>query len=230
MNKKIVFASIFVIGMLALAMGIGTYSYFTQTETSTGNTFQAGWVDLALSTGSGYKNPWNGSLATFTNMAPGQETSETNIWFMNNGSLNGTVTVKLSYTEKDATAPSADVNVSANYFASKVIITHVEVDGTGNVSKYWGLQVIDDAYGGNTTAALAAGAVVSDGAGGHLATVYGVSKITLHFWDTYHGNDIVFQPNDFHKETLQLKLDADVGNDFQYDGIDITMTATITNA
>jgi predicted ribosomally synthesized peptide with SipW-like signal peptide len=228
MNKKIIFASIFVIGMLALAMGYGTYSYFTQTETSIGNTFQAGWVDLALSNGGGYVNPWVGPLATFTNIAPGQETSATNIWFMNNGSLSGKVTVKLSYTENDAIGD--DVGVSADYFASKVIITHVGVDDSSNVAMWWGLQVIDDAYGGNATNALAAGAVVSDGAGGHLATVYGVSQITLHFWDTYQGNDIVFLPNDFHKETLKLKLDADVGNDFQYDGIDIIMTATITNA
>jgi len=228
MNKKIIFASIFVIGMLALAMGYGTYSYFTQTETSTGNTFQAGSVDLALSTGSGYVNPWVGPLATFTNIAPGQETSATNIWFKNAGSLSGKVTVKLSYTENDAIGN--DVGVSANYFASKVIITHVGVDDSPNVASWWGLQVIDDAYGGNAANALAAGAVVSDGAGGHLATVYGVSMITLHFWDTYQGNDIVFLPTDFHKETLKLKLDANVDNDFQYDGIDIIMTATITNA
>jgi predicted ribosomally synthesized peptide with SipW-like signal peptide len=228
MNKKIIFASIFVIGMLALAMGYGTYSYFTQTETSTGNTFQAGWVDLALSTGGVYVNPWTGPLATFTNIAPGQETSATNIWFKNVGSLSGIVTVKLSYTENDAIGN--DVGVSADYFASKVIITHVGVDDSSNVAMYWGLQVIDDAYGSNAANALAAGAVVSDGAGGHFATVYGVSQITLHFWDTYQGNDIVFLPNDFHKETLKLKLDAIVGNDFQYDGIDIIMTATITNA
>lgn len=228
MNKKIIFASIFVIGMLALAMGYGTYSYFTQTETSTGNTFQAGWVDLALSTGGDYVNPWSGPLATFTNIAPGQETSATNIWFKNAGSLAGKVTVKLSYTENDAIGN--DVDVSANYFASKVIITHVGLDDSPNVAMWWGQQVIEDAYGNNTANALAAGAVVSDGAGGHLATVYGVSKITLHFWDTYQGNDIVFLPTDFHKETLKLKLDADVGNDFQYDGIDIIMTATITNA
>lgn len=231
MNKKIVFASIFVIGMLAMAMGIGTYSYFTQTETSTGNTFQAGWVDLALSNGGPYYNPWSGPLATFTNMAPGQETSPTNIWFKNAGSLPGVVHVQLSYTENDASAPVTDVNVSANYFASKVIITHVGLDDSANIAIWWGKQVIDDAYGGIAANALAAGAVVSDGAGGHLATVYGVSMITLHFWTPgYNGADIVFQPNDVHKETLKLKLDANVGNDFQYDGIDIIMTATITNA
>jgi hypothetical protein len=162
-------------------------------------------------------------------MAPGQETSAVNVWFKNVGSLAGIVTVQLSYTENDASGN--DVGVSADYFASKVIITHVGLDDSANVAIWWGKQVIDDAYGGVAANALAAGAVVSDGAGGHLATVYGVSMITLHFWTPgYKGTDIVFQPTDYHKETLKLKLDANVGNDFQYDGIDIIMTATIQNA
>jgi len=46
MNKKIL-ASIFVIGMLALAMGYGTYSYFSSTRTSAGNTFTAGILSMS---------------------------------------------------------------------------------------------------------------------------------------------------------------------------------------
>jgi len=45
MNKKIL-ASMFVIGMLALAMGYGTYSYFSSTKTSTDNVFTAGTLTL----------------------------------------------------------------------------------------------------------------------------------------------------------------------------------------
>jgi len=56
MNKKIL-ASIFVIGMLALAMGYGTYSYFSDTETSTGNVFTAGTVDISVAGA----NPWTGT-------------------------------------------------------------------------------------------------------------------------------------------------------------------------
>ena len=229
MNKKIL-ASIFVIGMLALAMGYGTYSYFTETETSPGNTFRAGYVDLALSKGAGYVNPWTGPLATFTNMAPGQATGDINVWFKNVGSLPGIVTVQLSYTESDDPAqPSGDPEVGPNTFARKVIITHVAVDDGSNVAYYWALQVAEDPIYGTWDAAVADGAVVSVD-GSYLATVYGVSKITLHFWDSYKGNDIVFGLGTAHKETLKLKLDASVGNDFQFDGIDIIMTATIRNA
>jgi predicted ribosomally synthesized peptide with SipW-like signal peptide len=52
MNKKIL-ASIFVIGILAFAMGWGTYSYFSDTERSTGNIFKAGTLDITV-TGDGY--------------------------------------------------------------------------------------------------------------------------------------------------------------------------------
>jgi predicted ribosomally synthesized peptide with SipW-like signal peptide len=53
MNKKIL-ASIFVIGMLAFAMGWGTYSFFSDTEKSTGNVFTAGTIDIAVDG----QNPW----------------------------------------------------------------------------------------------------------------------------------------------------------------------------
>jgi len=53
MNKKIL-ASIFVIGLLAFAMGYGTYSFFSDTEKSTGNVFTAGTIDIAVDG----ENPW----------------------------------------------------------------------------------------------------------------------------------------------------------------------------
>jgi hypothetical protein len=164
-------------------------------------------------------------------MAPGQETDATNIWFKNAGPLAGIVTVQLGYTESDGT-PN-DVDVGAAYFASKVIITYVAVDGvSGNVAGWWAQQVRDEKYA-SWVAAVADGAVVADSSSptGYLATVYGVSMITLHFWPSYSvKTDIVFNSGDVHMETLQLKLDANVGNDFQSDGIDITMAATIQNA
>ena len=45
-NKKIL-ASIFVIGLLAFAMGYGTYSYFSSTKTSTDNVFTAGILSMS---------------------------------------------------------------------------------------------------------------------------------------------------------------------------------------
>jgi len=47
METKIL-ASLMVIGLVASAIGMGTYAYFSDTETSTGNTFTAGSIDLKI--------------------------------------------------------------------------------------------------------------------------------------------------------------------------------------
>jgi predicted ribosomally synthesized peptide with SipW-like signal peptide len=67
MNKKIL-ASIFIIGMLAFGLGWGTYSYFSDTETSTGNVFTAGTINIDV-TGNGYT--WSGG-AKLLDMKPCQ--------------------------------------------------------------------------------------------------------------------------------------------------------------
>ena len=83
MNKKILasMASIFVIGILALALGYGTNAWFSDTETSSGNTFTAGTLNLDGT-----------DMATFTfgsigNMAPGDITGMAVIVVKNGGSI-----------------------------------------------------------------------------------------------------------------------------------------------
>lgn len=51
-NKKIL-ASVFIIGLLAFGLGYGTYSFFSDIETSEGNLFTAGTLDIEV-TGDGY--------------------------------------------------------------------------------------------------------------------------------------------------------------------------------
>jgi len=68
MNKKIL-ASLIIIGILGFALGWGTYSYFSDTETTTGNIFQAGTLDITLYDAEG--NPVESAIWTFTNLKPG---------------------------------------------------------------------------------------------------------------------------------------------------------------
>jgi predicted ribosomally synthesized peptide with SipW-like signal peptide len=87
MNKKIIFASIFVIGMLAMAMGIGTYSYFTSTKSSTGNIFTSGTLNLQLSNDN--VNWYDGVTTTWASpsgWAPGDEVTSS-IYLRNTGSI-----------------------------------------------------------------------------------------------------------------------------------------------
>ena len=87
MISKKVLASIVIIGLLAFAMGWGTYSYFSDTEESTGNTFTAGTMDLKLSNDG---TTWtDGVTATWTspsNWAPG-ETVTARLHIKNEGSI-----------------------------------------------------------------------------------------------------------------------------------------------
>jgi len=91
MNKKIVFASIFVIGMLALAMGIGTYSYFSDTETAK-ISFTTGKMNLQLATGtrSGATGGWKDATPleiTGPSNWGDEEEYKVVIWFKNAESL-----------------------------------------------------------------------------------------------------------------------------------------------
>jgi predicted ribosomally synthesized peptide with SipW-like signal peptide len=81
MNKKIL-ASMVVIGLLALGVGWGTYSYFSDTETVQ-NVFTAGSLDLTV-------NDQNGVPVTFTadNLRPGNQ-PHWSLTLKNIGTING---------------------------------------------------------------------------------------------------------------------------------------------
>jgi predicted ribosomally synthesized peptide with SipW-like signal peptide len=90
MNKKIII-SLSVIGAIAaIAIG-GTMAYFSDTETSTGNSFAAGTLNLQV----GNSDPTIEKI-TVANMKPGA-TGNTAIWITKNtGSIAGKLTVAVS--------------------------------------------------------------------------------------------------------------------------------------
>jgi len=111
MNKKIL-ASLIIIGILGFALGWGTYSYFSDTETSTGNTFQAGTLDLKVND---FDDPV-GAVVTLDNMCPCQF-EEVSVKLTNVGSQDGIVYIHITNVvdseptpdtepEKKAEAPS----------------------------------------------------------------------------------------------------------------------------
>lgn len=84
MNKKIL-ASVFIIALLALGLGYGTYSYFSDIAKSTGNTFTAGTLDIQL-WGSSWQDDVVGTWVSPTNWAPG-ESLEATLYMKNFGSI-----------------------------------------------------------------------------------------------------------------------------------------------
>jgi len=247
-KMKNIWMSILVIGVTAGLLGTGTYAYFSDVETAK-NTFSAGTLDLQVSDdGITYVNDPIDPLIECLNMAPGDESVEKTLYFKNVGTMDGIVIVDMSYVEHDdpldddpsyeyavAYYGPGSIDVSADDFAKHLWVTFAAVDGgVNNIVYYWALQIVDDAYSGIWADAITANAVYDpDGGvgvpdGNELPTAFGLAQITLHFWDTYQGTDVPFAPGDVHYETLKVKLDPGVGNDYQFDGIDLTIEATIT--
>jgi len=94
MNTKII-ASLIAISTVAAAAGAATMAYFSDVETSTGNTFAAGTLDLKLDSAD-----LNVVKFTVTDANPGN--SGTGTWVLNNpSSLNGFLDIE-SVSKTDA--------------------------------------------------------------------------------------------------------------------------------
>jgi len=237
--KKLLFA----IMAIVLCVGLigGAFAYFTDTQASSGNKFTAGYTELMLSNGpSGYvRTPV--VIGTGTNLAPGGPAIGTfNVGFQNAGTISGVVTGTMSYDQTLVVAdpkvnftPPNYVEATADQFAQKLVIATAITDGSQgtNVAPYWAQQIADlPGYGWAN--AIAWGCVVLDSntINGALPTVYGMSKITLHFWDGYGTKvDLPLAPGLNHWVNGTLKLDKSADNGYENIGLNITVTGTLTS-
>ena len=111
--------------MLLIGMaGIGTWAYFTDVETSTGNVLAAGTLDLKTDDVDGV------SQTLFAvNMQPGDTVGSENITLKNVGSLAGaTLNMVFSYVESDSSPNPVDM--SANATAAMIEVTVLNYDGS----------------------------------------------------------------------------------------------------
>ena len=121
--------SVIVIGLIALTAGAGTYAYFSDTETSTGNTFTAGTMDLKIKDGGEY---WTDGITTaewtLPNMLPGDSTYGS-VSFKNVGSIYADhMEIGADYTITDPPGPESDTqeNTPADDMAGNMTITVME--------------------------------------------------------------------------------------------------------
>ncbi|MDI6631481.1 MAG: TasA family protein [Thermoanaerobacteraceae bacterium] len=125
--RKILIALLGVLLVAALA-GAGTFAYFSDTETSTGNTFAAGTIDLTL-------NQSAPAPINLTNMKPGDDVSAT-ITVQNVGSLAGKLYADASYTEQDNTNTTEfTTNMTADQTAKMLLITAFTADSIDILSQ-----------------------------------------------------------------------------------------------
>ena len=85
--KKILISSSIIAVAAAVVIG-ATTAYFSDTETSTGNTFTAGTLDLKLWDGDSWENGVSGTVV-IGNMAPGVPSGNFNVYIRNFGSMPG---------------------------------------------------------------------------------------------------------------------------------------------
>ena len=152
--KKILISLMAIILVIGL-VGAGVTAQFSDTETSTGNTFQAGTLNLEV--GEGSEDP-----ISLTCMAPGVESDEYTLIWENVGCLPGNLNWEItSVTGSDGTGgnPANDVDVNAEDFADCIVVsdayfdrdidTFIEPLGDNGASDYTTslaspLNVIDD--------------------------------------------------------------------------------------
>lgn len=133
--KKILGLSVAALMVMGLVGG-GTWAYFSDMETSTGNAFQAGTIDLKVN-----GSEWSTAL-DFTDMKPGDTIGS--LVFSNTGTLDGDLSFTWGVlTENDHTqdtsdafefaasntTPNLDYELSADQLAKLIYVTVTSDDG-----------------------------------------------------------------------------------------------------
>lgn len=192
---KRILMSVLVIGAVSVTAFGATSAYFTDTETSTGNTFTAGTLDLTL-------NETGGAPINLTNMQPGDMSSGT-ITVTNVGSLAGWLGAKSAYVEVDGDTNAPDgtgADMSDDETAKMLLITAFTAD-TIDI-----LGAIPD--------------VDSDGRTTVFDMVNDPSAIAPpHAGGLWYSYDTDMTPTEVHTYSLTVQFDTDAGNDYQGDGI-----------
>ena len=118
--KKILGLTVAVLFLLGMA-SIGTWAYFSDTETSTGNVLAAGTLDLKTDNIDGVSQ-----TLLATSMEPGDTVGPGTIMLKNSGSVRGS-TLDLSFTYIDSDSSPKPVDMSANATAAIVEVTTLDL-------------------------------------------------------------------------------------------------------
>ena len=209
MNKLLM--SIMVIGIAALFLGAGTFAYFSDTETSTNNTFTAGTLDLDIT---------DNTPITLTNMKPG-DSATGSMTVENIGGLPGCLYATSWYVTADG-IPNPYADMTDDEVAKMLLITAFtadtvdilfkipEVDGNPGKSVY---DLVNDPSGNDPAYSPPGG--------------YPASPGQLNTWYSY-DTDMTADPSESHIYSLTILFDTAAGNDYQGDGITLTFEFLLT--
>ncbi len=184
---KRILISLMTIALVSALIGGSIYAYFSDIETSAGNTFTAGTLDLTVDT----ENPWVSTKITASNMKPG-DSGVVDCTLTNAGNLAGTLTVDIKDlvdSQGTCTGPEC-VDEGGAYsggsctghtpvnLSSKIDIVVWVDDGAGGGTANDGVQDAGEQqlFSGTLAAANAAGPwTVTGGLGAGNTTYIGIS-------------------------------------------------------
>lgn len=151
MNKKIILSLVTIVAVSAIAIG-GTVAYFSDTEVSTGNTFTAGTIDLAVES----ENPWeaNGQYV-FANLEP-SDSEDINVTLNNVGTNDVVIWKKVKVTSESNNLQSEpECNAEGGVWSgtecssstindlSTQLVYSMKIGGSDNIKKAWDVRVSD---------------------------------------------------------------------------------------
>jgi predicted ribosomally synthesized peptide with SipW-like signal peptide len=149
--KKIIGLTVAALMVMGLVGG-GTWAYFSDTESTTGNVLAAGTLNLQVNSA----DPWASAPISITNIAPGDSTSNTSITVENTGNLAGDLYVRIGgFTDGGGDNPEPEQVAEAIHGVTDNISTmltlNVSWNGTTAVTNLDGVTIstADGTWSGN---------------------------------------------------------------------------------
>ena len=195
-----ILSSTIVIALMSMALGLGATAYFSDTETSTGNTFTAGTLDLEIDDANTNVIKW-----TMTNMHPGSQSWKV-FKLTNVGSLKGYLDVEnIVVTEAENTwlDPEIEAGDATEFVGELGSVVSINFFTSPDASGSYGGPAVDDIYfQTNTHIADLASNYELDFELGAGETVYIVSQVN--WWSS--ADDNLAQ-----SDSLQLDIEFELG-------------------
>jgi spore coat-associated protein N len=211
--------SVLTIGLVLTFAGSGTFAMFSDSETSTGNTFTAGNHKLRISD---QDEDWRDGGVTATwvmeNMKPGDSTSG---WIGFEAKGGSSITIACSYT-LDEGIPGGN---TADDMAKELVITEMHYYGELH-NHGWGWEELDLLTNDNYDV----GYEPNPGNPGPMVEdMDGDGSISLYDLNATVTSVDVERPKNNENSWLNMavKFDEDAGNDFQGDTLNLTMIFTL---
>lgn len=187
--KKIVGLSLALVMLIGM-IGLGTFAYFANAETSSGNQMASGTLDLKTNDADGVSRTLYAA-----SMSPGAAVGPCTITLKNAGTADGaTLDIGFTYAESDGSTNS--VNKTADEVAAIMEVTTLNYGGPSFLGS------------------------VSDINSNGYKDVYDLSNSNL----TGLSGIAALATKDF---DIAVRARSEIGNDFQADGLTVTMTFTL---